>query len=203
TQPLTVLPRPGYDAAGNRPRLADPVGNLTSFAYDALDRLTVQTDPLGKAVTSAYDADSRLTLRTDRDGRQRQMSYDALGRETAETWLASGGGTDNLLTYAYDAVGNQLTAADSHGAYTMGYDALDRVTSTQEPFGLTLTSAYDAVGNRTLVQDSQGGVTTSVYDALDRLTSRRFGGAGLTPLRFDQAYDARGDLTTVTRYSDL
>src|SRR5262249_9395442 len=41
------------------------------------------------------------------------------------------------------------------------------------------------------------------YDALDRLTSRRFGGAGLTPLRFDQAYDARGDLTTVTRYSDL
>src|SRR5262249_42997262 len=48
-----------------------------------------------------------------------------------------------------------------------------------------------------------GGVLTSVYDAANRLTSRRFGGTGQTPLRFDPAYDNRNEMTTLTRYSDL
>ena len=39
--------------------------------------------------------------------------------------------------------------------------------------------------NRTLVRDSTGGVTTSAFDAEDRLTSRQLGGAGITPERVD------------------
>ena len=48
-----------------------------------------------------------------------------------------------------------------------------------------------------------GGVTTSVYDSLRRLTKREFGGSGQTPLRVDFTDTARGQLDTITSYSDL
>jgi len=54
------------------------------------------------------------------------MTYDALNRETGETWTVSGSTTD-VLNYTYDAAGNQLTAADYNGAYTMTYDPLNRM----------------------------------------------------------------------------
>jgi RHS repeat-associated protein len=191
-----------YDAVGNRTVLTDPVGNTTTFQYDGLNRLTGQTDPLNKTSSVAYDADGRQTSATDRLGRRIDDAFDALGRLTAETWTVSGSTTDSL-SYGYDAVGNQTAASDNNGAYTMAYDALNRVTVTQEPFGLTLTSSYDAAGNRTLVQDSFGGVTTSLYDTAGRLTTREFGGAGQTPLRFDTTYTNRDQVAVVTRYSDL
>jgi RHS repeat-associated protein len=96
-----------------------------------------------------------------------------------------------------------LSAADAGGTYNMGYDKLDRLTSTQEPFGLLLTYSYDAASNRTLTQDSFGGVTSYVYDAAGRLTSEQFGGSGQTPLRLDMTYTARDQLASETRYSNL
>src|SRR5262249_8999318 len=123
--------------------------------------------------------------------------------QTGETWRNGAGSVVNTLTFTYDANGNRLTAADASGAYTVAYDALDRPSSTQEPFGLVLTNSYDAVGNRVRVDDSKGGVATSVYDAANRLTSRQFGGVGLTPLRFDQTFTARDQVAMITRYSDL
>ena len=59
----------------------------------------------------------------------------------------------------------------------MAYDALDRVTSVQAPFGAVLTYSYDPANNRTLMQDSLGGTTTRTYDALNRVTTIQFGGA--------------------------
>jgi YD repeat-containing protein len=150
----------------------------------------------------AYDAAGRMTSSTDRLGRLRLLSYDANDRQTGETWQV-GGSTVNTLTYTYDANANLLSAANGTGAYTFSYDALDRAQTEQEPFGLSLTFAYDAASNRTLVQDSFGGTTTSVYDAANELTSRQFSTGGQNPLRFDMAYTARGQVGTLTRYSDL
>ncbi len=59
------------------------------------------------------------------------------------------------------------------GAYTLAYDAGDRVSAVNQPFGVTQTFTYDGTGNRTAVQDSFGGVTTSGYDAADRVTFHR------------------------------
>jgi YD repeat-containing protein len=109
----------------------------------------------------------------------------------------------NAQTFTLDADGNQLTTADANGTYTLSYDALDRVSTQAGPFGLSQTYSYDAVSNRTLVQDSKGGVTTSVYDGDHQLTSRQFGGVGLTPLRFDLAYTPRNQVGKLTRYIDL
>jgi YD repeat-containing protein len=145
----------------------------------------------------AYDAGGRLTSSTDRDGRVRNISYDALGRETGETWSGTGV-TPNTLTYTYDAAGNRLTSADANGAYTMAYDALNRMTSQQSPFNLTQTYVYDAAGDRTRVYDSLGGTQVSYYDATGRLTTRTQGGTGQTPVRTDLTYTPDGQVATQT-----
>jgi RHS repeat-associated protein len=190
-----------YDAVGNTVNLIDAKNNTTTFAYDVMDRLTKQTDPLGHSGTFAYDLEGRLTSATDRNGNRRDLRYDGVDRETGETWIA-GGSTANLLTYSYDANGNLLTAANYNGAYTLTYDALDRTSAVQEPFGQALTYQYDAASNRTQVQDSQGGVTTSVYDAADRLTTREQTN-GLAPVRVDYTYTVRDQVAGVTRWADL
>ena len=77
------------------------------------------------------------------------------------------------------------------------------MSTVAEPFGLSLTFTWDALGRRTKVDDSLGGVTTSVYDVLNRLESRKFGGTGQTPLRIDLTYTVEGQQESFTRYSDL
>jgi RHS repeat-associated protein len=202
TDALNYVTTYAYDAARNQVSLTDADGNTTTMVYDVLNRLVQQTDPLNHTATFAYDAAGRQTSSTDRLGRVRNVSYDALNHETSETWISSGS-TVNIQTFTYDAAGNKLTAADYNGAYTMAYDALNRMTSEQEPFGQALTFTYDADDNRTVVQDSQGGTTTSVYDVLNRLTTRKFGGPGQTTLREDLTYTVRDQIATEQRYSDL
>jgi len=51
--------------------------------------------------------------------------------------------------------------------------------------------------------DCRGRITTSVFAAADRLTSRQFGGTGQTPLRIDLTYTARNQVATETCCSDL
>jgi RHS repeat-associated protein len=190
-----------FDAAGNLTGLIDPVGNRSTFVFDALNRQTQETDPLNKSMTVAYDAAGRQTSSTDRLSRTKTDTYDADNRKLTESWVRSGS-TTNVQTYTYDANGNQLTAQDYNGAYTMAYDGLNRATVVNEPFSLTLTYTYDADGNRLQVQDSKGGITTSIYDGTDRLTSRQFTD-GTTPVRMDWTYTARDQIQNLTRFSDL
>jgi RHS repeat-associated protein len=190
-----------YDAAGNTAAVIDADGNQTSYVYDGDNRLSVTTDPYGKATTTSYDAAGRVTKVVDPDNRTITYAYDAANRETSETWLSSGGATVNTRTYSYDAANNLLTAADNAGTYTMGYDALNRLTSEAEPFGVSLTYSYDQADRRTQVQDSAGGTLTSVYDNGNRLTSRQLNTSS-QQLRIDPGYDARNDMTSLTRYSN-
>ena len=70
------------------------------------------------------------------------------------------------------------------------------------PFGLILTFGYDKAGNRETIQDSKGGVTTVVFDVLNRQSSEQLGGSGVGQTRFDYAYNARGERTSEVRFSD-
>jgi len=191
-----------FDAVGNRTVVIDASLNRTTFAYDALQRVTQHTDPLNRSATFAYDAASQMTSTTDRIGRRRDFAFDAIGQMTAETWVNVGGSTANTLTYTYDAVSNLLTAKDADGANTFTYDALNRGTTSRDMWGVALTFSYDAVSNRTHVQDSFGGVATITFDALDRMETVKFGGPGVA-LRFDYGYTERGQMSGISRYSDL
>src|SRR5262249_8605676 len=140
---------------------------------------------------------------TDRLGRRRDFQYDAMNHLTTETWFNSGGTATATMNYSLDANGNELTATNANGTYTMSYDALNRVTGVNDVWGNTLTFSYDGVGNRTKVQDSLNGVTTSVYDGANNLVTRLYGGSGQTPLRLDFTYNADNMVASATRYSDL
>src|SRR5262249_20093721 len=179
----------------------DPDGNPTSYQYDKQGNTILVVDPLGKATVSTYDADNRLTSVTDRDGRRRSLTYDPDGRLLSEA--RSGGAVGDTLQYTYDAAGNMLTAGNNYGTYTFTYDDAGKRLTQTDPFNLTLTYTNDNVGNVTGVQDSLGGQLTSVYDGDSRVTSRRFGGTGQTPLRIDVSYNGLGQITGETRYRDL
>jgi hypothetical protein len=60
----------------------------------------------------------------------------------------------------------------------------------------------DSLTNVTSRQDNFGGLLTSTFDAKHELTSRQFTGQSAT-LRFDDAYNALGETTGLTRFSDL
>jgi YD repeat-containing protein len=202
--PLGGFTWQGYDGDGHRLSLADALGNTTQWVYDSDGRQVAQIDPQAHVSTQAYDADGHLTQVVDRLGRTDTSAYDDAGRLQTEKWYAAGASQPyNTKSYTYDANDNLLTAGDSNGSYTRGYDPLNQVTSVADPFGVTLSYAYDAAGRQTSLTDSLGGVVGSTYDAADRLTSRTLSGTGVTPLRIDLGYDNRNELTTETRYSDL
>jgi RHS repeat-associated protein len=192
-----------YDANDSLVSLTDPVNNQTQWQYDALDRNIQETDPLSNSATYAHDAANRLISSTDRNGQRIAYSYDLLNRETGESWYNSSGTQVNALTYTYDPNDNLLTAANNAATNTMSYDALDRLSTVQTPFGAVLTNSYDLADNRILVQDSFSGTTTRTYDALNRMTTIQFGGVGQTPLREDMTYTPRDQVATQARYSDL
>ena len=74
---------------------------------------------------------------------------------------------------------------------TVGYDALDRVTRTQDVLDAASAFVYDANGNLTRMTDPRGGVTQYGYDLRDRLSTRT------DPLgRIERfSYDPAGNLT--------
>jgi RHS repeat-associated protein len=191
----------GYDGAGGTTAVTDSVGNTTVYVNDRLGRQSVATDPTGARTTTTYDAAGNVSTVTDRDGREQVFHYDNANRLTAATWLSSAGVTVNLLTYTYDSNNNQLTAADYNGTITSGYDALNRLTSQTDVFGLALTYQYDASSRVTQRTDSKGGLLTYVYDTSDRLTSERLTGSG-SAARVDLGYDNRNELTSLTRFTD-
>jgi YD repeat-containing protein len=146
--------------------------------------------------------------------------HDNLGRETAEDWLDSSGNVTHSFSYAYDADGELLSAADNDptngSTDTFAYDAVGQVTTeTQAVDGLTpvviLARQYDADGNQTQLSASIGSsadfVNSYSYDNLGQMTrvtqSGVSGGDAVAEKRVDFTYDADGQFSTIARYNAL
>jgi len=188
-----------YDADSNETALTDPVGNTTGWQYDPDNRQAVTTDPLGNHTTVGYDAASRELLVTDRNGRSQTLGYDNADRVTSDVWRSSGGAIVDTLGYTRDPNGNVTLATDNAGGYSRTIDALDRVSSETDPFGLTLTEGYNNANDRTSVTDSLGGTVSSVFDAANRMTTESLITGGATQLTMTLGYSNRDELTSETR----
>jgi len=190
-----------YDTSGTGRLTAtvDANGNTSSFTYDDLGRQIETTDALGNKMQMVYDnADRVLTrIRIDENAPGSDvefkvaMQYDALNRVTKtidqgpDGDIASGG--DNL-------------------ASSVWYDALGRVTQSEDPSGQIVAMHYDMVGNVTRKIEDSGGIgryTDSMHDRAGRLTRITGYTSGTSGGQHtDYAYDKAGKLTRTTYPDD-
>lgn len=189
----------GYDAAGDRTSMTDPLGKTWTYGYDGYGDLTSVIDPLGNKATYGYDAIGRRTSMVSPRGNvtggnpasfTTTYAYDALSRMTSETDPLG-----HTQSWSYDPVGNLISHTDERNNSTSySYNAANEPTTTTRPNGTTLQSSYDANGNVSSQTDGAGKTTTYSYDPLGRVTSVT------TPLgkSTSYGYDKAGNRTTVT-----
>jgi len=187
-----------YDTENNLLSIEDANNNTTSFSYDAYSRVMQTTFPSTHYEQYGYDAANNLTSKTDRNGQRIGYVYDDLYRMTQKNYPNS-----TNVEYVYDLVGKLQKVTDPTGTYGFAYDNMGRLvgTTTQYRFVTgTYTNAYtyDANSNRASMTDPQGGVTSHVYDTLNRLRTltlpTAFGSGS-----FGFTYDALSRRTQIIR----
>ena len=177
-----------YDALDRLTRLTDPQSGAYDFGYDKTSRRISVRFPNGVQAAYQYDAASRLTqLKYQTSGAavlaQLDYTYDPAGNilnSLRDPAGASGAGTSSYTydalsqltkatypdgtneTFAYDPVGNRLTA----GGIAYAYDAANRLLKAG-----SVTYAYDNIGNLSTKHDPVSGSMTYAYDGVNRLVA--------------------------------
>ncbi|MES1213010.1 MAG: RHS repeat-associated core domain-containing protein, partial [Singulisphaera sp.] len=216
----------GYDAAGNRTRLAVTAGEqadfLNTYQYDANNRLLSvaqqgQTD--GRYVapklvnfqynlagqTTSIDRYNNLDGTADHLVDHTQLHYDGAGRLTSLLDYSQSGSSDPVesLSYGYDQ-------ADWVRTVTNTVHASENVTYSYDGKGQLLGAAYgtsgdpqpdeayhyDAAGNRSSVNVGGAGGTTSAYST-DPASNRL-----LNDGAYAYTYDNEGNRLTRTSIAD-
>jgi RHS repeat-associated protein len=215
----------GYDGAGNRTSVTDPLSHQTAYSYDELNNVTQTTDAnshttgfsydvmnrLWKVTPPAagnsgtldtvysYDADGNLANRVDPNGNSTSWSYDLDGLQTQKTAPVG------IWNYTRDANGNlksvetpvgSATTTSGDGTIGYGYDRMNRLTSvTYSDTTPAIGRSYDGAGRLTGMTDGSGSVAYS-YDNGDRLTDvTRTGGGAGLNGTLHYGYDAAGQIT--------
>lgn len=187
-------------------RYADGRGNTVDYGYDGLDRLTSLVYRTAGGVEEArheyaYDGDGNLIERRDVEGLTTGVyafGYDDLGRLIRED--RPGG---EFTSYGYDRTGN-LTSLDVPDgglpAVGYGYDAINRLSSVQEPGQSTIIDVdhHDTSGdsdpdtpehgNKRVSTLPNGVITTEVFDAAGRLLRTQSTNGGALLQRFVYEY---------------
>ncbi|MEV4920930.1 DUF6531 domain-containing protein [Streptomyces tirandamycinicus] len=188
-----------YDAAGNQTKVTDPTGASTATTYDAVNRPLVVTDSLTRTTSYTYDANDNVTKITDAAGKSVTAVYDKNNRRTSSTDQLT-----QATVFAYDADGNLLSSTSPLGHKTSWtYDGDGRQATATDPRGnasgadpaqYTTTYGYDPAGNPTTTTDPLGNVTTTAYDAVNKVVKRTDADKRST----DYGYDKLDRLTEVT-----
>ncbi|MEV6242633.1 RHS repeat-associated core domain-containing protein [Lentzea sp. NPDC051838] len=169
-----------YDANDNMVRMSRPYpgGQVVhrDIKVDQLDRTTSTVDELNKTSSNQRDNNGQVTSATDTLGRELKMGYDRNGRQTSQT---DAGGNSSKFTY--DEAGNKTSRTDATGGKTTWeYSDDGLLVATTEPRGnvagadkerFTTHVEFDLAGNRTKVINPLDQVTTTAWDANNRMTS--------------------------------
>lgn len=191
TDALGRVTRWTYDRMGRELSRALPMGQVERFGYDAAGQRFVQTDFNGVATRYNYDLAGRLAGLDHATDADVIITYTASGQRESitddqGTTLYSYDARDRLLgvvypdggaiAYDYDAVGNRTGLHSTALDQDFIYDPLNRLSEVQSH---TLRGSargvrygYDAVGNRTRLEHADGSVTTTTYDARNRLSQQ-------------------------------
>ena len=164
----SVESRSQYDKLGRLVSQIEDAGGLattTSYEYTARGQVWKMSEPDGKVTYTWYDKLGRVTDVRDALGYLTETSYTyaALGLQTSVKQY------DTALTTTA-AIGSPPTGSGPYAETKYQYDKLGRVTLQTDARSNTEYYLYDGRGNRTQVTNRLLGVTTYIYDALDRLT---------------------------------
>ena len=196
TDPLGLSTALTYDAAGQLVRITSPQlgagpGLVTQFEYSADGDVTKVIAPTGATVTYGYDANGNRTSETDTLGNQISRTFGANNELLTETRYLDGGATVPVTTrYAYDARNHLRYAVSAEGYVTeYVYNALGQQTSVIQ----YAASVYGLSGLAPAQTISEAVLTAWVANTADKINLKRT----------DTAYDFRGQIATVTRFSKV
>jgi len=191
-----------YDANGNRTKVTDQSGRVTTYAYDGLNRQSEMiSDPMGLNLKTrtAYDATPGVIGRketiTSPAAQLVTTEYEGLGR------VARVSGDTPQLIYTYDLIEDGLlkhiTTDGNNNTQSSLTDGAGRTVKTIDGLGHATALTYDNNDNLLTVLDRDGKRNRSAYDKRNRRTSiiEDDGGIGAaTQFR----YDAVGNLLRIT-----
>jgi RHS repeat-associated protein len=204
-----------YDSnTGLKTQETDQNSQPTSYAYDSINRPASITYPDGGKKTFIYTGATIVEVQTLQSGSAiiDQYTYlDGLGR-TKQTRTVDPEG-DDLVDYAYNALGQPLSVSNPHrstGSTTDGttqysYDGLGRTTLVTLPDSNNVQTSFS--GPCVTTTDQAGSSTLRCSDALGRLaqvTEPNPSTGSLTTGSYptSYAYDLLDNLTQVTQNGD-
>ena len=180
-----------YDAQGNPLSLTDFNGNQTLKMFDSVRNLeTWRTEAAGslqaRVITTQWHPTYRLPVQIDEPGRRTTFDYDAQGNLLTRTITDLATNDTQTRTYSYSSIGQALTEdgprTDVNDTTTYTYNACasgggcgQLATATDPAGNVTSFLTYNSNGMPLTISDPNGIVTTLVYDARQRITSRTVG----------------------------
>ncbi len=176
-----------YDPAGALTAVVLPGGRTISYSYDASGKVDTITDRIGNSIGYVYDSEGRVLRREvrDPDGNLTtalSAEYDQAGRLLK---LTHPDGSSEQRSY--DPAGNLAASVNGlNQATAYGYDALNRLTTTNEPAG-NVSFSYDRHGNLSAVTDAKGRTTRYTHDDFGNRTAEASPDTGTTTMRYDAA----------------
>ncbi|NKB23589.1 MAG: hypothetical protein GKR87_04265 [Kiritimatiellae bacterium] len=162
-----------------------------SFTYDALNRLLSKTNALGHAKSYTYDFVGNRLTRTDAQNRTTQYDYDSLNNLTNISYPDT-----STVRYQYDNNQNLIQVVDNTGPTLYTYDSMNRILSSTDHHGYTVSNGYDLAGNRTNITYPNGEEVAYSYDSANRLSQIFSFDFGLST--FDLTYDNANRLIGIT-----
>ena len=196
----------GYEwgSMGERTAVLYPDGTKAAYEYNGAMQLTAMKVFSGEkqeqTVRYSYDEAGRLAGKQFPGG-STEYRYSQAGR--IGEILHKGADFTERLRYAYDVMGNKVTAEkdrpgspEDSGIFSYGYDELNRLTGVAQNGKILRSYSYDAFGNRSSKTEYQtaGSLTTTYrYNARNQLIQETAADTAK-----DYAYDHRGNLLSVT-----
>src|SRR5690606_28690267 len=139
------------------------------------------------------------TVGANQQSLQQAMSYDGLGNIASGPsgaytyqgeWLSQIDGPLGTVTYAYNGNGQVTERTHPGGTTRLGYDALNRVATLQEPQA-TLAITYSADGAKVHVHDSLSGRETTYLGAYQEERGGDLGTSVISRYAFGAAHLTR------------
>ena len=124
--------------------VTDAKNQETRFEYNQAGNLVKETDYLGKSTTYTYDVRNNLETRTSPAPDSKTITYVYYDNNRLHQKQYTGGNT----TYQYDDAGNMTYAGNATIAYTMEYDAFNRLHKITDSNDRVIEYHYNADGNR-------------------------------------------------------